>query len=404
MYAARFYNRFFYDVIAFITLISFSTIVTFANCKGLERFSFINDLCLYGGLFCFVFVVVTILFLICIKKYFPSKSVILILGLYLYYILITYINHGELVKQVFLSNITLLLAMDITISMGNKLLLKKYINWANILIVLNFISVIFLFRNGGFICYNKWGVLLYSSSGAYLLAGKNGHILLLLPIMCIDYIFYKKTKKNIYLFMIWICCINSILVRSATSVVMQAFWVFAILFADKISELKKISSNYFIVIFFMLLSFYFFIVKADFIIFNKLFDFIFHKDMLTQNRGNLYSLGLNMVKEHWLVGYGYFFSDKFTLDSYLTAHNFIIDCLLYGGIIALIWYIVIIAKAIYSVKRSKGENNAYVILFGILAFLIGGFTDGYQFYPSWALFNCMCLILMRWVKAKELFI
>ncbi len=387
------------DFIACSIVFSFGTIIAFRSCPQFSYLGFIND---FLDLLMIIMLGVIIIYSflqIIIHNHLISRQAMLILFFYLYYIIITYVNDGNVFRSSFLVNISMIIGLDSLISSNNYLFIKKYMKWSNILILINFLSVIIFHKSQGITYIRTLDNQI--ADGVYFLGGKNGHILSILPIMCFDYMLYRKEKNKFFLFCIIIGILNSILIGSATSIVMQLLWIMIIICIDKENmNLIKLISNWPLVLIVVIVVFLFFIANQGFTIFSDLFMFLFHKDMVSQNRGVLYSIGLDRIKESFLTGYGYLLSGKFTIDGYESSHDFIIDCLLYGGIVALVWYMLIIMFSIRSARKNYKDKRCLYILAGVLSFLIGGFVDGYQFYPTWALFNCMCLALMRWTQFK----
>lgn len=380
----------------FLVIMSSATIASFGSCRGFEILAPVNTFLNATSFLLLVYsVCLTIIKSLKKKKIVLSNAALLILGLYIYYIICTYLNGGSIARKVFTVNISIVILMDLLLSgeiNGETKFLNYSVKWMNFLGIINFVSVVLLQSQDGFIYFDS---LNYQRYGYYLLSGKNGHILLLLPLMSLNYIMFKKHNKYKYLFFNLLYILNSILVGSATSFIMQIMWLAIILFGEHLKDFKKIISSWKFWLVFLTTFFFFFIYNQEFEKFSALFQLLFKKDMVSQNRGVLYALAMQRVKNNFLFGYGYFLSDKFTLDGYQTSHNFVLDCLLYGGVIALIWYIIIISRTLLMGKRYLYKKTVFYLLAAIIPFLIGGFIDGYQFYTSWFLFNVFCLMVTR---------
>lgn len=261
----------------------------------------------------------------------------------------------------------------------------------NFINFLNFVSVILWHKSGGLRYYSHitnrfWG-------DNYLLGYDNGFIVLILPLICFNYISYNYTKRKKYLLNIFICIATEGIVFSAGSLI-----ALVILFSLYIVSKSKMFFGYIYRPVFnitvLLSGFLVLVVFRALNFINNIAMNLFGKNLATQ-RVALWETGYQRVKENPIWGYG--FRDVVLAYGYNAPHQMMLDWLLQGGLIEFIFFIILIFVTFYMFSKDKSDNS--IMLYnGIFAFLLAYLAESYSNYSYYWIFLSLCVIANKIYK------
>ncbi len=226
--------------------------------------------------------------------------------------------------------------------------LHTFCNVIFVYIFLNFISEI-LYPSG-------IHADLYTNSlnPLYFMTVDNGTtVLILLGIMLIylsDY--YSKLKyKKIKL----LICIMCALFSGSSTAFICSFVLIISLFLNSKYNFKFLDNNYFYLIIFATL--FVSVLLGNNSIINKLIFAITGKVGFT-GRNFLWENAIGMIKSSPLIGYGRLNQDYLHVwGGYFSSHNFFLELLLQGGVVALFCFFICLSKYI---KKAKNINEKFV--------------------------------------------
>lgn len=138
---------------------------------------------------------------------------------------------------------------------------------------------------------------------------------------------------------------------------------------------------------------------------NGLVQQLFNKDVTFSNRTVLWAQALLVIKENWLVGYGYGSSivNSFTLigqQESFSAHNMFLQILLSMGVCGLVAFVFMVCAPIKKLRSNKVNNtaNSIYLQIGLFTYLI------YYFFEARSNINHFILllaILYYWSNIKS---
>lgn len=292
-----------------------------------------------------------------------------------------------------LFEIALVLLIELIIQYGGYLnLLKSLYYLFSVLIYVNFIAMI-LYPNGvATIDMLNNGYVVWSDSVNFWDVDNRLSLLILLTVY-VAWLYYKSNLANRKFFIILMITIlaTSILAWSGTGLVSLGFVgsYFLILRHTKIKHffdsLKLLSGVYFVI-------FSFVVVLNSFQVFSVLIINILHKDMGLSNRINIWSMAIDMIKNSILFGYGTEQGGALFTIGYETwyAHNQILDILVQGGVLALLFMGIIIH--VINKKNKTYKNLEYRSIFNVIlmAYLIMGLAEHFLILYN----NCFIVFLV----------
>ncbi len=375
-----------------LCVISFSSIVEFKLCRGMERLAFIDYAIRGGSVLATIGVLFFIIFSLLSKRYKISPTCLLIIMMYGFFILNSLFRGYSLAKRGTLANFVMALLFDYILYRKDSDSFRAMLNTLNVLAFINCITIIIYYPQRGMPFYANS----YQSDWHYFLGYDNGHIITLFPIICFNSMIYMRTRQKIYLVPIIISLIGVIITTSATTILMLAM-ILCIYYVHKYSPfIRKIILNRWVIVFSLLLAFLFFFLMNGFTAVSDVLMRLFGKDIATSGRARLFPIALSYIRKSWLIGYGYSVSDSW-IGGYNSPHNVFFNFLLTGGIVGLIWYLSIILMVLREGRKSIYEHREFRILFsGIIAYVAASFAEGYDTYVTFYLFWCVCLALKNW--------
>ena len=307
---------------------------------------------------CLIVLIKYIPYLIKNKKISPMTIVAIIycLGRFL----ITYICSHDLASSLLsyssFTIIILFMLVDCTVKENTKNLIEGIQIYCEIVIFINFLCLLF----------PKFGSIFDCD---FFLEYDNNHFMYYILGITVSFInYYLNKDKQSKIRMILMCTIvlvTTFSVFSATAII--AFVVLALaLFLSFKFNIGNIVSY---VIFY-------FISFVSIIVFNAqhLFSFlivnILHKDITLSGREKIWNAFKVEILNSPLLGHGYQSDKLFVLNTYLYAHNHILNELYCGGIImylVYVWFVILPAKKLL---KNKDTNIAKVFSAIILSILV----------------------------------
>ncbi len=279
-----------------------------------------------------------------------------------------------------------------------RLFLKSIILVLTVLIIINFLLLI-RYPNGLYQASNNYSIYEYSfniDNAIHFLGHRNNVVMYLFPNLFCSFLYYKiygmKNLKIIFIFLI--VFIESIMIKSATCLVgCLLFTGYVMLFeTKKRNNLERVISKIINIknVLIITLTLYIFVVVFRFQeVFSYLLIDLLQRDINLTGRTTIWDMAFQLIMESPVWGYGTHNSGAIIFSSYKEwyAHNFILDILLQGGVLALIpfiSYLGIIAKKM-SVRRNEVGNR--ICTWAIFVILIISMTESYiHYFGFWLVF------------------
>lgn len=302
-----------------------------------------------------------------------SKIILLISLLQISLLVSTIINKGDLFKLAIssFSIIVTCMLLEIGILTNVKVLIRAIFFLLGFLIFINFITII-LYPNGMY-------QTLYKDN--YFLGYDNIHITIILPAISIGLLKIKMEQKQfIMTTLILVTSFISIYLRwSATSVFgVTLFLLFIIFYKLKITKKFGITSYIVINIAIFLLV----VILSVQNIFTYLIVDLLHKDLTFTGRTFIWDKALMYIKDSMIWGNGVE-NPALTFDrlGVFHAHNFYLDLMYRGGVIALTIFIIILFVSGKKFSKFQGNDLGTIISFTIFDFLVIFQVEAYQYMP-----------------------
>lgn len=389
LHRQRLIRSFWKKIIAWIAVLSFSTLVEFDYVYGLHRLSFVND-CMDIGAVIISIVTVLILIVLCVDhQYRMSPVCFAIVGMYLFIGTVTLVNGYSVFKRGFLANIAMSILFDIIIYRRDTKFFTSLLQALNVMTFLNFISLIVLFHQHGFV-YAGPGRLHHNY---YLLSYDNGHIVTFFPVICFNAMIYIRTRRLRYLFYPFVCLVSVLIMFSATSIVMLSLMLIIFLLCRYFHSIERIFFNRWMVMASIVIIGWLYLFNG----LNQLSDitiYLFQKSLESAGRIRMRDTALSYILKKPLLGYGYV-TNATWINGYNSAHNFILNYLLTGGLIGLVLFVIIIYMLLRKGEESLNHREFLVPFSGVIAFLLASFAEGYDTYVTYYLFWAVCIAMYR---------
>ncbi|MDD3049329.1 MAG: O-antigen ligase family protein [Bacilli bacterium] len=303
------------------------------------------------------------------------SKIVLICGIYcIFNIAITILFRGD-VNAWGLKMITSLICVMLfeIIVLKEKIGLLKDISIScNLLIIANFLSIVF-YPDG----------ISYSGLGRdFLLGFENGFGIFMIPVSCINLILLSYGYKSILAIIgTLLSFISIILVWSATSV----FGFFIILVGlIYVFMLHKTVHIYHYAITSIMLFLLIIIMRAQYL-FEPIIVGVLQRDLTFTGRTFLWDIALSRISNSLLWGYGQNSDLQRTVFKGVSAtHNHILDILNQSGIIGLLLFMFLIFIVIYQMhkfRKCMPVNMITICLGSMLIIMEFESYDAYIFYP-----------------------
>lgn len=309
-----------------------------------------------------------------IKELKYSKFIIAI-GLYEFAIVLsTFINKGDLTGALGDAAAVVVLCMLV------ERQLKKDVAFALRVFIYTFLAYALINIATLILTYPEG--LFYVNGNMYFIGTDNRFVFILLPLVTFSLIYSELTEGKLNWKSIGILVMSFLMLVSVWSVAaMLGIGMFAIycLFIYKKNRFRVF--NY--------LSYGAFFIVSNILIlvfkiqdkFSFILEALFKKDVTFSGRVYLWQWGLAYIKKSPLIGYGIEFTDVIAkkFSGYTHLHNYIINILYVGGIIALIIFFLIHVVVGRKLMKYKSNAMAGVTSFSLFIALILSIFDTLEF-------------------------
>lgn len=307
-----------------------------------------------------------IIFIMYLKKGKITKNMLILICFEGWQVAITAIYNEDVTTVLNCAIIILALAMILESAYNKKMLLSVLLFCFEIVIYINFITVI-MFPTG---MYTTGSLLVGEAKQNWFLGFKNVHIVFYLPAILISLVYSElygcKRRRNLLIFIVIFC---TILCQSSTSIIGISILLLLLLlnrlfYKKKIFEFKNliliICALFLLVIIFRLQD-----------LFSYLFVDLLGKDLTFSNRTLLWDTTMIAISKKMLCGYGWQAITKrhlmYNSETIISSHNQILEYLYIGGIILLGIYIYIIYRIN---KETNNNHNEKIVKYISISFFV----------------------------------
>lgn len=128
---------------------------------------------------------------------------------------------------------------------------------------------------------------------------------------------------------------------------------------------------------------------------------IFHRSPTLTGRAVLWETAIAMIVKKTLLGYGRGFHDYIPAwEGYYSSHNYLLEILLQGGIVALFFFVLLVAHAIRKSMYTNRDKMTTCIIWSLLAILIAALMEAEV--HSVYIFGCITLCAAsRYLEKKQ---
>lgn len=285
------------------------------------------------------------------------------------------LNSSEVSTQinVAIKLISLTCLIDYGVKNDTKNFINAFLLLLEILIYSNFISIL-IYPDG---MYDT-----HLQSYNWILGYDNSHIIYFITAFYISYINKMLNKnQNFRFILLTIISMLSVFIRfSATSIVGYSLILLFMIF-NKTLKNTKIFNIYNYLITNLILFFAIVIFRVQ-NLFSYLIVNILHKDLTFTNRTGIWDRTIAYINKSILFGYGLepstIRSTKNNFIYGINAHNFILEIMYQGGILALISFVAILISACKKLYKYKNNMVSKVVSFVIFVLFLMMITEYYN--------------------------
>ncbi len=212
----------------------------------------------------------------------------------------------------------------------------------------------------------------------FFIAGKNGLGIFLVPgvfiVMINAYNRHGALNKWVYVMMAF-CLVTVIIGASGTGIVVSVLALALILLSLKAPPKKSLYLTIILVAYAFLIFFLNSVVHTDIW---RDFTSLLGKDSTLTSRTYVWNYAKALISEHWLFGAGRgseitFLNDWGGESLFYEAHNFILEILLEGGMLALAVYTFLISKTFSGLDMR--DKKSQTIFIALCVLLVNGLTE-----------------------------
>lgn len=224
-------------------------------------------------------------------------------------------------------------------------------------------------------------------------------------IIIIDGMVNKKKISGRRWLLLGLCLLSAVLSQSVTAVITMLVIIFLGIFV-LVSDLSRLQNpRVFIAIYIALIIYLFSMqenVISDFIMTN-----LFHRTGNFTGRYVLWEAAFNMIRIHPWLGYGRIEHDYIVAwGGYFSSHNYILEILLQGGILALLLFVFIVAVAVGRLYRMRHCRISTCLTFFLITILIAAMMESavhsvYIFGVIIFCYYCRKLEIISWERNKK---
>ena len=285
------------------------------------------------------------------------------------------LNSSEVSTQinVAIKLISLTCLIDYGVKNDTKNFINAFLLLLEILIYSNFISIL-IYPDG---MYDT-----HLQSYNWILGYDNSHIIYFITPFYISYINKMLNKNQNFRFvLLTIISMLSVFIRfSATSIVGYSLILLFMIFNKTLKNIKIFNIyNYLITNLILFFAIVIFRVQN---LFSYLIVNILHKDLTFTNRTGIWDRTIAYINKSILFGYGLepstIRSTKNNFIYGINAHNFILEIMYQGGILALISFVAILISACKKLYKYKNNMVSKVVSFVIFVLFLMMITEYYN--------------------------
>lgn len=302
-----------------------------------------------------------------------SKFSLIFMSFYLLLSIITYLKTNGEYLGAFVNDsiptIALILWLDILLRKDSMNNLRNLNIVYSSLIYINFLLLL-INPDGYNTYYSPTGLLIRE----HFLGVYNQFGTVLFPGLVVNVLYsikkYNKFTLKTYLLLFTILT-TFLLVDSATSILGIILFLFYFFFIYKKPLMRAVSLK---VLFSIYIVVFFIIVIFNY---QHLFSFMIEKvlgrDLTFSTRIIIWDHAINMIKNSFIVGYGYFPGGQYisiTSEIFKSAHNTILQILLQGGLLSLSVIILLLVIVTLRLDREKKDLSSNFIIYSIFTIAI----------------------------------
>ena len=138
-----------------------------------------------------------------------------------------------------IANLLFTVVFDAVVYTENKSIFRGWIMALNSLVILNFISILLLYKKNGFDFYTTTGYL----RNVYFLHYDNGHIVTTFPTLCFNLMLYLRNRKRYHLYIIGLILSGYCITFSVTSILMCTVFFAALLIYKNLPMVRSFLLN-----------------------------------------------------------------------------------------------------------------------------------------------------------------
>ncbi|MBQ7784461.1 MAG: O-antigen ligase family protein, partial [Oscillospiraceae bacterium] len=116
--------------------------------------------------------------------------------------------------------------------------------------------------------------------------------------------------------------------------------------------------------------------------FSYIIEDVLHKNITFTGRTDIWDISINLIKRSPIIGYGVYEGHGFVFyrGQYYYSHNAILEILIQGGAIALIFFIAMLVVSCISLYRYKNNHISGIITFTVFTLLSMMIMEAYLSY------------------------
>ncbi|MBP1545703.1 MAG: O-antigen ligase family protein [Oscillospiraceae bacterium] len=220
----------------------------------------------------------------------------------------------------------------------------------------------------------------YYGNVYYIIGSRNGLPPVLIPLMVYSFIYSSLSSRKFTVPVLLFTVIVSATILKTWSATGVAGWfifiAFVILFyRTRLSQLFN-SLNLSLI---YIAAFFFIIVFRLQTLFSFIIEDMLHKSITFTGRTDIWDIAILLIKRSPLTGYGVYEGHGFIFvrGLYYYSHNVILEVLLQGGVVSLVFYIAIFFTAMANLYRLRQYPVSQLIAFGIFTVFVMMLMEAY---------------------------
>lgn len=263
---------------------------------------------------------------------------------------------------------------ELAVRQNSRLYFKTVLDIYIPLTVLNLIAVIKFFPNG-LVRDDFYG------NAYYILGHRNSFAAVFMPIMIygfIDSFLQNKMINKKTALLTASITVTTLITWSATGVAgLAMFLLFVFLVYGKRSAMLFDSLNLSVIYVAAFLCIVVFRLQSAF---SFIIEDLLHKNISFTGRTDIWDIAIMLIKRSPIIGYGVYEGHGliFTRGQYYYAHNAVLEVLLQGGALSLVFYALIFAVSAAALYRYRRVRVSRILSFGIFTVMVMMLMEAYS--------------------------